>query len=48
MRGAPLYVILAAGGWASPAFLSYLDIHRLEADLVIQARLENSGEEPDG
>jgi hypothetical protein len=48
VRGAPLYVILAAGEWASPAFLSYLDIHRLETDLVIQAHLENSDEEPDG
>ena len=34
--GAPLWVILAAGEWKSPAFLAYLDLHRLETDMVIQ------------
>ena len=47
VKGAPLWVILAAGEWTSPAFLRYLDIHRLETDLVIQAHIENSDEEPD-
>ena len=28
--GAPLYEILAAGEWSSPAFLQYLDVKRLE------------------
>ena len=28
--GAPLYEILAAGEWSSPAFLQYLDCWRLE------------------
>ena len=34
--GAPLRVILEAGEWKSPAFLEYLDIHKLETDLVVQ------------
>ncbi len=36
--GAPLYEILAAGQWTSPAFLKYLDIHHLETELVVQVR----------
>ena len=35
--GAPLWKILAAGEWRSPAFLEYMDIHRLENDVVVQA-----------
>jgi len=34
--GAPLWAILAAGEWKSPAFLDYLDLHKLETDLVVQ------------
>ena len=40
--GAPLWKILEAGEWRSPAFLSYLDMHRLETDLVVQAHLAES------
>ena len=43
--GAPLWEILEAGQWASPAFLKYLDLHKLEADLVIQAHLAESEDE---
>ena len=46
--GAPLYMILAAGEWRSPAFLSYIDLHKLETDLVVQAHLEEEDvEEPE-
>jgi len=41
-QGAPLYEILEAGDWKSPAFLKYLDRARLERDLVIQAHLDES------
>ena len=36
LAGAPLWKILAAGEWRSPAFLEYMDIHRLENDVVVQ------------
>ena len=39
---APLYEILEAGEWKSPAFMSYLDMHRLERDAVIQAHIDES------
>ena len=35
--GAPLWEILAAGEWSSPAFLKYVDLHRLDTELVVQA-----------
>ena len=35
--GAPLWEILAAGEWPSPSFLKYLDLHRLDTELVVQA-----------
>ena len=38
VAGAPLWKILAAGEWRSPAFLEYMDIHRLENDVVVQVR----------
>ena len=41
--GAPLWVILEAGEWKSPAFLEYLDIHKLETDLVVQVRVSVLG-----
>ena len=43
--GAPLYQLLAAGEFSSPAFLEYMDLHKLEADLVVQAHLENSDDD---
>ena len=43
--GAPLHTILAAGEWRSPAFLEYLDVHRLEEDVVVQAHIDESEEE---
>ena len=39
--GAPLYEILEAGQWTSPAFLKYLDIHRLETELVVQVHFSS-------
>ena len=38
----PLWVILAAGEWKSPAFLAYIDQHRLETDMVISAHVDES------
>lgn len=42
--GAPLWKILAAGEWRSPAFLEYLDMHRLETDLVLQGCLDEESD----
>ena len=42
MTGAPLWQILAAGEWRSPAFLEYLDKHKLEVDAVVQAHVDES------
>ena len=46
-QGAPLWQILAAGEWRSPAFLLYLDMHKLESDLVVQAHVDESDPEDD-
>ena len=43
--GAPLYEILAAGEWRSPAFLQYLDLLKLETAAVIQAHCDESDED---
>ena len=45
VAGAPLYEILPAGEWRSPAFVEYLDYWRLEAAVVVQAHLEESEDE---
>jgi len=45
--GAPLWEILGAGEWRSPAFLQYLNLHELEEGLVTQAHLEESESEDD-
>ena len=45
MLGAPLWEILAAGEWRSPAFMKYLDLHRLETDVVVQAHVDESDDE---
>ena len=42
LTGASLAVILQAGEWRSPAFLTYLDINRLEGDVVIAAHCDDS------
>ncbi len=42
--GAPLWKILAAGEWRSPAFLDYLDIHKMEVELVMQGCLEEESD----
>ena len=39
LSGASLRTILEAGEWRSPAFMHYLDLDRLEADMVIQAHV---------
>ena len=45
MAGAPLYEILSAGEWRSPAFMEYLDYMKLESDVVIQAHMDESDDE---
>ena len=42
--GAPLWQILEAGEWSSPAFLKYLDLHKLDTELVVQAHVNESDE----
>ena len=45
LSGKPLWFILAAGEWRSPAFLDYMDLHKLDADMVLQAHLAESDDE---
>jgi hypothetical protein len=45
VAGAPLVEVLRAGEWSSPAFMEYLDLHRLERDAVIQAHADESESE---
>ena len=45
--GAPLWKILEAGQWRSPAFLKYLDMNSLDTELVAQAHCDESDEEPE-
>ena len=40
VTGAPLWEILAAGEWRSPAFMSYIDMHALDTQLVVQAHVD--------
>ena len=40
-------MILKAGEWTSPAFLSYMDLYKLERDLVIQAHIDESESDND-
>ena len=47
LSGAPLWEILQAGEWSSPAFLKYLDLHCLDRDLVVQAHAGESDSESD-
>ena len=48
LQGAPLWEILAAGEWAGPAFLKYLDEHMLDNELVVQAHVGESDSESEG
>ena len=48
VAGAPLWEILSAGDWSSPAFMDYLDKWRLERDVVMQAHLDESDCEAEG
>ncbi len=45
LQGKPLYEILAAGEWRSPAFLSYMDLHKLDADLVLQSHVDEESDD---
>ena len=45
--GAPLWEILEAGQWSSPAFLKYLDLQQLDVDLVVQAHTGESDSDVD-
>ena len=47
LEGCHLWEILAAGEWSSPAFLKYIDIHKLETKLVLQSHMDDSDAEPD-
>ena len=42
--GAPLWKILAAGEWRCPALLSYLDVHRMEIEMVMQGCLDEESD----
>ena len=42
--GAPLWKVFAAGEWRSPAFLSYLDVHRMEIEMVMQGCLDEESD----
>ena len=42
LAGKPLYEILQAGEWRSPAFLAYLDKYTLEAAAVVEAHVDES------
>ena len=48
LSGAPLWQILEAGEWRSPAFLKHLDMSMLERELVVQAHCDESDEEDMG
>ena len=43
--GRTLAEILQAGEWSSPAFMKYLDMMALERDAVMEAHLDESGDE---
>lgn len=43
--GAPLWQILAAGEWRSPAYLRYLDLNLIDRDVVVQAHMDEDTEE---
>ena len=45
--GAQLWQILEAEEWRSPAFMKYLDVHKLETDLVVQAHVDDESESED-
>ena len=44
LSGAPLWKILAAGEWKSPAFMDYLDVHKMEVELVMQGCLDEESD----
>ena len=44
LSGAPLWKILAAGEWRSPAFLNYMDIHKMEIEMVMQGCLDEESD----
>ena len=49
VSGAPLWEILEAGEWRSPAFMNYIDLHALDTQLVVQAHVdEESSDEEHG
>ena len=44
LSGAPLWKILAAGEWRSPAFLNYMDIHKMDIEMVMQGCLDDESD----
>jgi hypothetical protein len=40
--GSPLWKILEAGEWRSPAFLKYLDMSQLDEELVLNSHMDES------
>ena len=39
-----VWKILAAGEWRSPAFLDYLDVHRMEIEMVLHGHLDEESD----
>ena len=45
VAGASLMEILEAGEWSSPRFMKYMDMNRLDRDIVISAHMTKSSDE---
>ena len=45
MAGVPLAKLSELGQWKMLAFLSYMELERLECDMVVQAHLDESSDE---
>ena len=43
--GKELWQILEAGEWRSPAFLAYMDLNRLDEDLVLRSHMDEETDE---
>ena len=44
LSGASLWKILAAGEWRFPAFRTYMDIHKMEIEMVMQGCLDKDSD----
>ena len=43
--GKELWQILEAGEWRSPAFLAYMDLNKLDEDLVLRSHMDEESDE---